>query len=106
MKVALDECVPVQVRSALPNHDVATTPKMGWKSLSNGDLLVAAESAGFNLLIIADRNLSYQQNLAKRKIAILELWTNHRPTLEKHFSRIHEAVEKILPGDYVVLDNS
>ena len=104
MKVLLDECVPVQIKKALSGHEVTTAPKMGWSSLSNGDLLTAAENAGFELLIIADKNLRYQQNLANRRMAILELWTNHRPTLEKNFKRISTAVEKFSPGEYVMLD--
>ena len=104
MKVLLDECVPVQVRHALPDHEVASVPKLGWGSISNGDLLDAAEQAGFEVFIIADKNLRYQQNLTRRRIAILELWTNHRPTLEKHFDRIRAAVERISPGEYSVLE--
>ena len=104
MKVLLDECVPVQVRHALLGHDVTSVPKLGWGSISNGDLLDAAERTGFDLFIIADKNLRYQQNLTGRRIAILELWTNHRPTLEKHFDRTRAAVERILPGEYSVLE--
>lgn len=104
MRVLLDECVPVQVRHALLDHEVASVPKLGWGSISNGDLLDAAEQAGFAPFIIADKNLRYQQNLARRRIAILELWTNHRPTLERHFDRIRSAVERIAPGDYAMLE--
>jgi hypothetical protein len=104
MKVLLDECTPVQIKNALADHEVATAPKMGWGSLSNGDLLNAAEAAGFDLFIIADKNLRYQQNLTHRRIAILELWTNHRPTLEKHFERIREAANRISSGEYLRLD--
>jgi hypothetical protein len=46
-------------------------------------LLDRAEAEGFQLLIVADKNFQHQQNLQGRRIAILELWTNHRPTLEK-----------------------
>lgn len=106
MKVLLDECVPVQVKNALPNHEVRTAPQMGWKSISNGDLLDLAEKDGFDLFIIADKNLRYQQNLSARRIAILELWTNHRPTLEKQFDAIRIAAEKIRPGEYAILDRS
>lgn len=104
MKVLLDECVPVQVRLALPNHEVTSVPKLGWGSISNGDLLDAAERAGFNLFIIADKHLRYQQNLARRRIASLELWTNHRPTLAQHFDRIRVAVDKISPGEHSALE--
>jgi len=105
MKVLLDECVPVQVRNALVGHDVFTAQPMGWGGISNGELLQRAEEAGFNLFIVADKNLRYQQNLKGRGLAILELWTNHRPTLEKHLGKIKVAAERISAGEYVVLEN-
>jgi hypothetical protein len=104
MKVLLDEGVPLQVRAALPEHEVSSVQSLGWSGVSNGELLLRAEQAGYDLFIIADKNLRYQQNLTGRRIAILELWTNHRPTLEKHFSRLKSAVTLIQPGAYVVLD--
>jgi predicted nuclease of predicted toxin-antitoxin system len=104
MRILLDECVPRQVRDALPDHQVATTQGMGWRGLSNGELLDAAEAAGFAVLIVADKNLRYQQNLSARRIAILELWTNHRPTLEKHFPELQPAVARIKPGEYLVFE--
>ena len=63
----------------------------------------AAEAAGFEVFVTADKNLRYQQNLSSRHIAILELWTNHRPTLEKHFPEIHAAVERITRGQYLAI---
>ena len=47
---------------------------MGWRGISNGELLDRAEAERFDLVIVADKNLRHQQNLAKRRIAILELW--------------------------------
>jgi hypothetical protein len=106
MKILLDECVPLQVCAALSDHEVATAQRMGWGGISNGDLLDKAERAGFQIFILADKNLRYQQNLSGRHIAILELWTNHRPTLEKHFSEIRVAVRKLSPGEYSILEIS
>ena len=106
MKILLDECVPVQVRNALVGHDVSTAQKMGWGGISNGELLRLAEQNGFDFFIVADKNLRYQQNLTGRKLAILELWTNHRPTLEKHVDKIKLAAESISVGEYVVLESS
>ncbi len=42
---------------------------MGWGLLKNGDLLIAAEAHGFDVLLTGDKNLSYQQNLAGRRLA-------------------------------------
>jgi hypothetical protein len=103
MKVLLDVCTPVQVRQALPGHDVRTAVKMGWGELENGDLLREAEAAGFDLLIICDKNLRYQQNLTGRRLGILELWTNHRPTLEHHWPLIGQAAETVEAGEYRIL---
>jgi len=97
VKVLLDESVPVQVRTALPTHDVTTVSELGWKGRENGELLDAAEQAGFDVLVVADKNLR------GRKIALVELWTNHRPTLERHFAQIASAVAPVRPGDYVVV---
>jgi hypothetical protein len=104
MRILLDECVPLQVRSAFPGHEVTTAQRMGWAGFGNGDLLSLAEHAGFEVFVVADKNLRYQQNLSVRRIAILELWTNHRPTLERHFSEIHAAVERVKPGEYLALE--
>jgi len=71
--------------------------------ISNGELLQLAAQHGFDLFIVADKNLRYQQNLTGRKLAILELWTNHRPTLERHLEKIRVAAEGVAAGAYVVL---
>ncbi len=84
----------------MPLSDVHTAVKMGWGELENGDLLHVAEANGFDLVIICDKNMRHQQNLVGRKLAILELWTNHRPTLEKHFALIRQAAESMRPGEY------
>ena len=73
MKVLLDVRTPVQVRQALPSHEVWTARKMGWGELENGTLLSAAEAQNFAVFIICDKNLRYQQNLSRRQFAILEL---------------------------------
>jgi predicted nuclease of predicted toxin-antitoxin system len=104
MRILLDECVPLQVREALPDHEITTAQRKGWGGLSNGELLDAAEQAGFEVLIVADKNLRYQQALATRRIAILELWTNHRPTLERYFPEIQAAIARIKAGEYLILE--
>ena len=37
----------------------------------NGELLDAAEAAGFEVFVTADKNMRYQQNLTGRRIAII-----------------------------------
>lgn len=58
---------------ALRGHSVTEARECGWATLKNGDLLSVAEQAGFDVLVTADKNIRYQQNLRGRKIAIVVL---------------------------------
>ena len=49
----------------------AARRRLPW--LTNGELLKAAEEAGFDVLLTTDKNLLYQQDLTGRKIAIVVL---------------------------------
>jgi hypothetical protein len=46
-------------------------PKRAGGSLTNGDLLATGERAGYDLLLTADKNMRYQQNLSGRKMALV-----------------------------------
>ena len=56
-------------------HSCASAQAQGWSGIRNSELLERAE-AEFDLFITSDQNIRYQQNLAGRHIAILELSTN------------------------------
>jgi hypothetical protein len=78
MKVILDESVPQNCRLLVEGgHTVVTAWYHGWSGLKNGALLDAAEAAGFDLFITADQEMSYQQNLTGRKMALVVLSTNN-----------------------------
>jgi len=49
--------------------------------MKNGELIQAAESAGYDVLVTTDTNLKYQQNLRDRKIAIIVLSTTSWPRI-------------------------
>jgi len=102
-RVLLDHCVPRGLRRALAGSDVATAYQRGWSGLKNGALLQAAEAERFDVLVTADKNLRYQQNLASRRIAIVELPTNSLPKLRPHFSDIAAAVQRVQPGGYLAV---
>lgn len=74
--------------------------RLGWRELSNGDLLAAAEAAGFDVLVTADLNLRYQQNLAGRRIGIVVLSTNRWGTLRNHPDLLTAAVDRAGRGTY------
>lgn len=73
MKLLLDECVPRRLKRDFQTHDVATVIEAGFQGLKNGRLLQSAASAGFEVLITVDQNLTYQQNLKTLPLAILIL---------------------------------
>jgi hypothetical protein len=73
---------------------------MGWARLTNGDLLNAAEAENFDVMITADQNLAYQQNLRNRKLALVVLGTNKLSLLERRAKPIVEAVDTATVGSY------
>ena len=76
---------------------------MGWAALTNGMLLASAETAGFDILITADQNLSYQQSLAGRRIAIVVLTSNHWLTVKTEGPAIGSACSGAMPGDVIII---
>lgn len=105
MKIILDESAPQKLRLLLDNrHVVVTTWFQGWSGLKNGALLAAAEEAGFDLFITADQEISYQQNLTGRRIALLVLSTNNWGVVKEQVHLISAAVEAATVGSYVFVD--
>lgn len=71
MKVLLDENLPYDLRHFLAGHDVFTVSYMGWKSVENGDLLLSAGQAGFDVMITLDSGVQYEQHLLELPVAVL-----------------------------------
>ena len=71
MRVLLDEQLPRQLAPYFVGHAVRTVPQEGWAGLENGALLTNAEDALFEVLITGDKNMQFQQNIAKRKLGVL-----------------------------------
>jgi hypothetical protein len=72
----------------------------------NGELIAAAEAAGYEVLVTTDKNLRYQQNLTGRSIAIVVLWTTSWPKIQREVARVQRAVDAATPGSYTELDAS
>lgn len=77
MRILFDHGTPFPLRASLTGHSITRTQDLSWDRLGNGELLTAAEQAGFELLLTTDKNIRYQQNLVGRKIALVVL--GHRP---------------------------
>ena len=101
MKILFDQATPVPIRQYLKGHVVRTAAQQGWATLRNGDLLNAAEEAGFDLLLTTDQNIGYQQNLSGRRIAIVVLGVQNWPTLRTQIQLVVKAVEGSTAGGYL-----
>ena len=104
MLILFDHSTPAPLAPYLTEHKVTKAKDRGWDKLTNGDLLAEAERAGFDMLLTADNNLSYQQNLTGRKIALVVLSTPQWPIVRLHTERILHAVNRVAPGGYFEID--
>ncbi len=100
MRIIFDQGTPVPLRNALPKHVVETAYERGWQSPTNGELLDAAEAAGFELLMTTDQSLQHQQNLAKRGIRILVLRTASWPKIEMYTNLVAGMIDDLAAGEY------
>jgi hypothetical protein len=104
MLILFDQATPVPIRPYLKGYSVRTAFQQGWDRLRNGDLLTAAEEAGFNLLLTTDKNMRYQQNLAERRIAVLVLGQQDWGLLRPHIQPVVDAVNAAMSGSYAEVE--
>jgi hypothetical protein len=104
MFVLFDQGTPVPLRAFLKGHVVQTAAQQGWAELKNGELLKAAEEAGFEVFLTPDKNIRYQQNLEIRTIAVVVLGNPQWPVLRQHVDRVVAAVNAARPGTYVEVE--
>ena len=103
MRLLIDECIDERFRFVFPGHDCHTARFAGLAGLKNGDLLTAAEVAGFDVLITVDQNIQDQQNLTGRKISLIILCapTNRVSDLKALASAAVSALSSIKDGAVV-----
>lgn len=94
MLVLFDNGTPrTLARFLIDSHTVTEARARGWDELENGDLLQAAEDAGFDVIVTTDRNLRYQQNLQSRKLAIVVLGKGRWALIKSHIAEVIAAVD-------------
>src|SRR4029453_2360194 len=98
MRVVFDNGTPRGLAAALSDHIVEDARSRGWDTLGNGELLDAAEAAGFDVFLPADRNIPYQQNLAGRKIAVVVLGKGRWRLIKRRLPAIATPVAAATPG--------
>lgn len=104
MRVLFDQGTPVPIRKALAGHIVKTAREQGWSTLSNGDLLRAAEEAAFDILLTTDTSLPHQQNLEGRKLAVVILSRNRWSLIRPLIGQIVASVNAAKPGTFTVIE--
>jgi hypothetical protein len=72
--------------------------------LENGELLSKAEAAGFEVLVTTDKNLSYQQNLAGCKIAIVVLGQGRWSLIKRCVAQVVSSVNAATPGSFAEVE--
>ncbi len=101
MKVLFDNGTPKAIARRLTGHSISYARQIGWHELKNGELLIAAEQAGFDVLLTTDKNIRHQQNLTGRKISLVVLGKSQWPVVRLHLDRVSSAVNGLSPGSYV-----
>jgi hypothetical protein len=103
MRLLIDECIDERLRHSFSDHDCQTARYAKLAGLKNGSLLIAAEDAGFDVIVTVDQNIPFQQNLAGRRIALLILCapTNRLLDLHRLVPAARAAIDGIEPGQIV-----
>jgi len=79
---------------------VETAFERGWSTLTNGNLLAAAEQEGFQVFVTTDQNLQNQQNLRELNIAIIVLSSTSWPRIQKAAEVVQQAIDSTFPGSF------
>ena len=104
MRILFDHGTPSGIVKALVGHEVTEAIERGWDRISNGELLKAAEAAGFELLLTTDKRIRYQQSLMNRKIAIVLLGNSTWRIVCLYLDRIALEANAATPGSYAEVD--
>jgi hypothetical protein len=103
MGVLFDQGAPVPIRKALASHIVKTAREQGWSTLSNGDLLRAAEQAVLTCCLPPIPVFPHQQTLEGRKIAVVILSRNRWSLVRRLIEQIVASVNAAKPGTFMVV---
>ncbi len=99
MRILFDHNVPRQLRNHLSGHEIDTAGDRGWAGLGNGALLDRAEEAGYEVVITADKNMQYQQNMGRWDLVLIVLGANRWPLIEPRIEDVRAALGGIQPGE-------
>jgi len=103
MRILLDECVPRPLKRELTDYEVRTVVEMGWSGKKNGELLQLMTEECFTILLTADQNLRYQQNLQEAGVSVVVLVapSNRLPDLIPLIPKARNVLNTIVPGEVI-----
>ncbi len=104
MRILFDHGTPGPLIPFLAKHTAIKARDAGWDRLTNGELLNAAEAAGFDLLMTTDKNMRYQRNLSGRVISIVVLGNSQWRIAVNYVEAITASVDDAKPGGYAEVD--
>ena len=61
---------------------------------------MSAEGNGFEVMVTADGNLAYQQNLQNRRLSIVVLPSGNWPKVETRIADVVRAIDESKPGGF------
>ena len=108
MRILLDECAPRPLKRELADYEIRTVVEMGWSGKNNGELLLLMSQEGFTILLTADQNLRYQQNLQQAGVAVVVLVgsSNRLPDLLPLKPNARKVLNTITPGEVIEVGRS
>lgn len=106
MKILLDENLPRKLKVDLgPENEVLTIGDMGWNGKKYGELLGLMVTNGFEGFVTIDKNLQYQQHIAKFRlqIYILNAVSNRIETLRPFVQQLRAQLQEDIEEQIVVI---
>jgi len=105
MRVLLDNNVVRRFAELISGHEVLHARQLGWGELENGDLIAAAEQAGFDAVITCDKQMRYQQNLEDRKVSIIVLNSLFikLENIQPLAPQVNAALNELDPATFIVI---
>ena len=108
MKILLDENIDVKFKRVFDTkaHEVFTVRDMNWLGTGNGQLLKLLELNRFDVFIVVDKNLPYQQNITNLPLCIivLNVKRNVLATIITLYPQIQELISKPVHKKIFVLN--
>jgi len=104
LRLLLDESVPGRLRRHLTTHDVDSVHDREWDGLKNGALLQAAE-VEYDVLVTADQNIPYQQQIPRFRIRVVVLAgvSNRLEDLVPLVPDLLERCEELQEGEVAIV---